>query len=216
MSSPLPEHARFVPARKGEGFHEDRGSRFLAFAFEVEDEGSFQKELAALRALHPKARHHCWAWRLGEAHRFQDDGEPGGTAGRPIFQAIQASGLDRIGIVVVRYFGGVKLGTGGLARAYGTAATRALEAAGRRIEEERLGVWLALPYDLARLRGEIGRLCPGLVWEKEGFSETGWRGEGSLFLREKPLWERFWREKGSGRLRWGEWGTHSGKGPSQE
>jgi len=216
LSSSPPEHARFVPAREGEGFHEDRGSRFLAFAFGVADEGAFQARLAALRALHAKARHHCWAWRVGEAHRFGDDGEPGGTAGGPIYRAIQAGGLDRVGIVVVRYFGGVKLGTGGLVRAYGAAAKRALEAAGRRIEEERLGVWLALPYDLAGLRAEIGRFCPGLAWEEESFSEEGWRGQGSLFRREKPLWERFLREKGAGRLQWGETGTHPGEDPSQD
>jgi len=216
LSSPPPEHARFVPAREGEGFHEDRGSRFLAFAFGVREESTLRERLAGLRKLHPKARHHCWAWRAGDAHRFQDDGEPGGTAGRPIFQAIEASGLDRVGVVVVRYFGGVKLGTGGLARAYGSAARRALEAAGRRLEEPRVDVWLELPFDLAGLRGEIGRLLPGLVWEQESFSEAGWRGAGSLFLREKPLWERFWREKGSGRVRWEERGTLRGRNPSQQ
>lgn len=72
------------------------------------------------------ATHNCWAWRYGEDSRSSDDGEPGGTAGRPILTAIDASGIDRVAVVVTRYYGGIKLGTGGLARAYGGAAAASL------------------------------------------------------------------------------------------
>ena len=79
-----------------------------------------------LRARYPDATHHCWAYRIGPAYRFGDDGEPGGTAGAPILRAIEGQGVDRVMVVVVRFYGGVKLGTGGLARAYGGTAAECL------------------------------------------------------------------------------------------
>ena len=80
-------------------------------------------------AREPKATHNCWAYRVGEAYRFSDDGEPAGTAGRPILGAIERLGLDGVMVVVTRYFGGIKLGAGGLARAYGGVAASCLRAA---------------------------------------------------------------------------------------
>eukprot|EP00903_Cladosiphon_okamuranus_P012188 g11431.t1 len=81
---------------------------------------------------HPKARHSCWAWRgLGDEHRFSDDGEPGGTAGQPILGGIESEGLSEVMVVVTRYSGGIKLGTGGLCRAYGGASRLCLQAAER-------------------------------------------------------------------------------------
>ena len=97
--------------------------------------------LDELRAAHPDASHHVWAYRVGEAQRFSDDGEPGGTAGRPVLEVVLKRDLDFVAVVVVRYFGGRKLGAGGLARAYGAAAARALDAAGEQVV-----------VDLARLR----------------------------------------------------------------
>ena len=111
---------RFVPSQEGYGEHEDRGSRFLAWVFHASEEEAFRARLEELHAEHPKARHHCWAWRIGEAYRFQDDGEPGGTAGRPMLQVLEGSGLADVGAICVRYFGGVKLGTGGLAPLFAT------------------------------------------------------------------------------------------------
>jgi len=77
----------------------------------------------------PDASHNCWAYRIGQAYRFHDDGEPGGTAGRPILQAIEGQDMDRVAVLVVRWFGGVKLGAGGLVRAYGGVAAQCLRAA---------------------------------------------------------------------------------------
>lgn len=77
------------------------------------------------------ATHNCWAWKLGSVYRFHDDGEPGGTAGRPILAAIEGQDYDQIVVVVTRWFGGIKLGTGGLARAYGGSTARCLQAAER-------------------------------------------------------------------------------------
>jgi len=96
-------------------------SRFLAHAAPV---GSAADAMAFLDAVaDPAATHNCWAWRIEPEYRFSDDGEPGGTAGRPLLGAVEARDLDRVMVVVTRYFGGIKLGAGGLARAYaGTAA----------------------------------------------------------------------------------------------
>lgn len=105
--------------------HEDiKKSRFLAYAAPVVD----APQAMAFFAAHsdPAATHNCWAYRIGTAYRFNDDGEPGGTAGRPILQAIEGQGLDRVAVLVVRWFGGIKLGTGGLVRAYGACAANCL------------------------------------------------------------------------------------------
>ncbi|MCB1467228.1 MAG: YigZ family protein [Rhizobiaceae bacterium] len=102
-------------------------SRFLATAGPVQDEHAAR---AFIRDhSHSGANHNCWAWRTGTSYRFSDDGEPGGTAGRPILQAIESQSLDNVAVVVTRWFGGVLLGTGGLARAYGGAAASCLRAA---------------------------------------------------------------------------------------
>jgi putative IMPACT (imprinted ancient) family translation regulator len=87
-------------------------SRFLALAAPVE---STEQALAFLREVSdPAATHNCWAWRIGQDYRFNDDGEPGGTAGRPILQAVEGQGIDRVMVVVTRWYGGIKLGAGGL------------------------------------------------------------------------------------------------------
>lgn len=108
-----------------------QGSEFLAFGRPAQSPEEALALLAELRARYPDASHHVWAYRIGAAYRFSDDGEPGGTAGAPVLRAIQGSGLDRVAVVVVRYFGGTKLGTGGLVRAYGGAAAELLRGAPR-------------------------------------------------------------------------------------
>ena len=106
-----------------------RKSRFLAQATPVdtpEQALAFVQEVSDLAATH-----NCWAYRIGQAYRFNDDGEPGGTAGRPILQAIEGQGIDRAVVVVTRWYGGIKLGAGGLARAYGGTAAECLRLAER-------------------------------------------------------------------------------------
>jgi uncharacterized YigZ family protein len=106
------------------------GSRFLAFASPATSPEEAHAVLDALRRTHYDATHHCWAWRLGmtpDAFRFSDDGEPAGTAGRRILTAIDRRTLTDLMLVVVRYFGGTKLGVGGLARAYTDAADAVLD-----------------------------------------------------------------------------------------
>lgn len=115
-----------------EGFAEfkDRGSRFLAYAFPVKDAEAFRQRLALLKKEHPKAVHHCFGYRLGlDGNNFRsgDDGEPSGTAGKPILGQIDSRGLTNTCIIVVRYFGGTLLGVPGLINAYKTAAALALQ-----------------------------------------------------------------------------------------
>ncbi len=111
-----------------------RKSRFLGHALPCCCEADASLELQRLRGVHPKATHHVYAWRLRDerrrfiTHRFDDDGEPGGTAGRPVLAALEGRGVVNALVVVVRYFGGIKLGAGGLVRAYGEAAAKALDA----------------------------------------------------------------------------------------
>ena len=107
----------------------DKGSKFLGFAFPVKTEREIKEKLSTLKKEHPSANHHCYAWRLGSdksAFRTNDDGEPTGTAGKPIFSQIQSNDLSNILIVVVRYFGGTLLGVSGLIHAYKTCAILAL------------------------------------------------------------------------------------------
>jgi len=106
---------------------EVRKSRFLALAAPV---SSVEAALAFIeRVSVPTATHNCWAWKLGNQYRFNDDDEPGGTAGRPILAAIEGQDCDQVVVVVIRWYGGIKLGTGGLVRAYGGCAARCLQQA---------------------------------------------------------------------------------------
>lgn len=108
---------------------EVKHSRFLAQAAPVETP---DVAVAWLRAhADPAATHNCWAWRIGAEYRSSDDGEPAATAGRPILAAIDGQGFDRIVVVVTRWYGGIKLGAGGLVRAYGGAAAECLRTAPR-------------------------------------------------------------------------------------
>ena len=124
-----PDTYRTLAARSTGEFR-DRGSKFFAYAYPITTEGEWQTALDEVRAEHPKARHHCYAYRLGtDGNRFRanDDGEPSGTAGKPILGRIDSFELTDVGIVVVRYFGGTLLGASGLINAYRTAAEAALE-----------------------------------------------------------------------------------------
>ena len=114
------------------GEFRDRGSKFLAYAFPVYTEEEWQARLEEVRREHPKARHHCYGYRLGldgNNFRANDDGEPSGTAGRPILGQIDSFGLANVIVIVVRYFGGTLLGTSGLINAYKESAADALNQA---------------------------------------------------------------------------------------
>ncbi|MDX9907341.1 MAG: YigZ family protein [Bacteroidales bacterium] len=112
------------------GLYKEKGSKFIAVALPVSTEEEIRLARERIRKEFHDARHHCFAWRIGEPpyeSRYNDDGEPSGTAGKPILGQIQSFELTQILIVVVRYFGGIKLGTGGLIQAYKKASMDALE-----------------------------------------------------------------------------------------
>lgn len=113
---------------KSSSYEEEiRKSRFIATADKVSSHSEALAFLEKIRQM--RATHHCWAYRIGTRCRFSDDGEPAGTAGRPILNAIDKQEIDGVMLVVVRYYGGIKLGTGGLARAYGGCAAKCLQGA---------------------------------------------------------------------------------------
>ena len=121
-------------ASPSRGLYKDQGSRFISFAFPVETESQVKELVDSLKKEYHDARHHCYAYRLGldgSKYRMNDDGEPSSTAGRPIMSQIDSAGLSDVLIVVVRYFGGIKLGVPGLIKAYKTAAQDALNQANK-------------------------------------------------------------------------------------
>lgn len=112
-----------------EGLYKEKGSRFISYAYPVSDQKDIKPFLESLRKEHHEARHHCYAWMIGKERtnfRVNDDGEPSGTAGRPILGQINSSCLTNVLIVVVRYFGGTLLGVSGLINAYRSAAASAI------------------------------------------------------------------------------------------
>lgn len=126
-------------------------SRFIAWLCHAPRVSSFEALLADARNRYPNASHHCSAFIAGPpgeqtAIGFSDDGEPGGTAGRPMFQVLDGAGIGQVGCVVIRYFGGIKLGTGGLARAYSQAVQSALEGLPLRNYTERRPVSLRVDF----------------------------------------------------------------------
>lgn len=152
---------------------EIRKSRFIAIACPVDTEADAKARLAEISD--PSANHNCWAWRIGQAYRFSDDGEPSGTAGKPILQAIDGQALDRTLVVVTRWFGGILLGSGGLIRAYGGTAALCLRAAAKTEYVERATLAVSLGFsDLALVKARLAAL-PGLLMDDEAFHESGAR-----------------------------------------
>lgn len=160
------------PAPAGEGWGEirEKGSRFLAWIGPAAGEEAARAALDGLARRYPDATHHCWAWRLGSPprERSADAGEPSGTAGVPILQVLRGAGLSDVLAVVVRWYGGTKLGKGGLARAYAGAAREALATLPvvRRVPTVRIAV--EVPYERV---GAVKRLIhpPEVELESEEY-----------------------------------------------
>jgi len=159
------------------GYEEEiKKSRFVCYAGRIDEVE--EAPLFLQSVMDESATHNCWAYKIGQQYRFSDDGEPGGTAGQPILRAIESHGLDHVMVVVTRYFGGIKLGAGGLVRAYGGVAAECLRRA--RIIEivPRKRLMVEIPYAIssklypllvaaeARVLGE-SYAPEALVWEVE-------------------------------------------------
>lgn len=145
-------HTYNTLAQESQAEFTDRGSRFLAFAFPIETVEDFKKRLKALKDEHPKAVHHCFAWRLGtdgNQYRVSDAGEPSGTAGRPILAQIDSRTITNTAVVVVRYFGGTLLGVPGLIHAYKSATALALQTTP--LVQKQVEVLYQLEFDYQRM-----------------------------------------------------------------
>ncbi|XVF15287.1 hypothetical protein REPUB_Repub09cG0138000 [Reevesia pubescens] len=125
---------------------EIKKSKFIAIAGPISNEQSAHSFLNQVKD--PRATHNCWAYKVGDQYRSNDDGEPSGTAGKPIQSAIGSSGLDRVMVVVIRYFGGIKLGTGGLVRAYGGVASECLRNAPTSLVKSKVPMGVEVPFNL--------------------------------------------------------------------
>jgi len=149
---------------------EIKKSRFLAQALRVEN----PEEALTMLEKHSDsdATHNCWAYRIEDQYRFSDDGEPGGSAGRPILMAIEGQGLDHILVIVTRYFGGIKLGVGGLVRAYGGTASECLRQASRIEVRPTVEIEIKISFKHAGqvylLLEEIGGIKLGEVFGEDG------------------------------------------------
>jgi uncharacterized YigZ family protein len=144
-----------IPVGTAEGFYKEKGSKFHSYAYAVWSVEEVEEKLEEIKKLHPKARHICYAYRLrpvDQQFRVNDDGEPSGTAGKPIFNQIMSAELHVILVGVVRYFGGTKLGASGLIRAYKTAAEDAIQ------QLETVEKYDTLPYQINFEYGMMGDL----------------------------------------------------------
>mgnify|MGYP001234219677 FL=1 len=129
MDNNIDSYKTIIQASK-EGLFKDRGSKFYGYAFPVTNEEEIKEKIEFLKKQHYNARHWCYAWQLGENYdhyRANDDGEPSNSAGMPIYGQLQSFNVTNVLVVVVRYFGGTKLGVGGLIKAYKNSAKLALE-----------------------------------------------------------------------------------------
>jgi uncharacterized YigZ family protein len=146
-------------------------SRFIAFAAPITGEEDAKSFLVAHSDL--DANHNCWAWRTGQTYRFSDDGEPSGTAGKPILQAIDGQQLDNVAVLVIRWFGGILLGSGGLMRAYGGTAAACLRLGETLPVIAYVSATLSCPFsDLALVKSRLSA-TQNLRLEREDFTGTG-------------------------------------------
>lgn len=159
---------------------EIKKSRFLAIAAPVANEQAAKDFLTEYSDL--SATHNCWAWRMGQNYRFSDDGEPSGTAGKPILQAIDGQQLDNIVVVVTRWFGGILLGSGGLMRAYGGTAAMCLRQAEKTEVIPVIGFALACDFsDHALIKARLTAV-ENVTIANENFTATGVEITGAMPL----------------------------------
>uniref|UniRef100_A0A9E7ZTH9 IMPACT family protein n=1 Tax=Bosea sp. NBC_00436 TaxID=2969620 RepID=A0A9E7ZTH9_9HYPH len=163
--------SRFTLVEPVSARQEIKKSRFSAMAAPVADEAAAKEFIAA--QSDPEANHNCWAWRFGQSYRFNDDGEPSGTAGKPILAAIDGQALDGVAVVVTRWFGGILLGSGGLIRAYGGTAALCLREAVKVELVEMATASIACPFsDLTRVQARLAALT-GVQIREQAFTDTG-------------------------------------------
>lgn len=127
-------------------------SRFITYLFKVENEDEAKAKIDEIKALHKDATHNCSAYTVGDSHQIQkanDDGEPSGTAGVPMLESLKKNDIHNVVAIVTRYFGGIKLGSGGLIRAYQGRVSEAIQLAGKVIYKNGMMIQVTLPYELS-------------------------------------------------------------------
>lgn len=165
--------AYLTVAKEYERLEEVKGSKFYSFVAPLKTSGDIETYLETIKGRYPDASHHCYAYKFDEHVRFSDDGEPGGTAGRPMLEVLNKRGLERSIAVVTRYFGGVKLGAGGLVRAYSGSLAKAIDEAGTYLVKDRYKLSFEVPFaamdSVHRLLGD----WPELTKSEPSFTEQG-------------------------------------------
>lgn len=164
--------AYLIPAETVEFSEEIKKSRFITFIAHTEGIDAAKAYIQSIKEQFPDARHHCWAFVAGRPDDsqqlgFSDDGEPTGTAGKPILAPLLGSGMGEITAVVVRYFGGIKLGTGGLVRAYGSGVQQALKLLPTKMKVPQLRFSVACEYSLVSLLEQVVEQYHGKVLSSE-------------------------------------------------
>lgn len=176
---------------------EIRKSRFITLAAPITSAAEAQAFIERNSDLN--ATHNCWAWKLGAQYRSNDDGEPGGTAGRPILAAIEAQDFDQVAVLVIRWYGGIQLGTGGLARAYGGGANKCLQQAERLPLINRLRFELECSFsELALVKLRVAEHS-GLV-ESEIFAANGVQMSIAVGPQQLDLLQRQLADLSKGRI----------------
>ncbi|MBS6211000.1 MAG: IMPACT family protein [Proteus hauseri] len=164
--------AYLIPAETVEFSEEIKKSRFITFIAHTEGIDVAKAYIQSIKEQFPDARHHCWAFVAGRPDDsqqlgFSDDGEPTGTAGKPILAPLLGSGMGEVTAVVVRYFGGIKLGTGGLVRAYGSGVQQALKLLPTKMKVPQLRFSVACEYSLVSLLEQVVEQYHGKVLSSE-------------------------------------------------
>ncbi|KAK2977300.1 hypothetical protein RJ640_013065 [Escallonia rubra] len=193
--SPGPNPGSFTTIQERVTFvREIKKSKFIAIAGHIPDERSAQSFLNEVKD--PRATHNCWAYQVGDQYRSNDDGEPSGTAGKPMHSAIVSSGLDRVMVVVIRYFGGIKLGTGGLVRAYGGVAAECLRNAPTCLVKSKVPMGLEVPFDLLGVlyhqpaHPSYGGVLIGWIWKGMPV-EIPMRSSRTFYVKRTSLLQSF-------------------------
>lgn len=180
----------FTIEKPTESLYREKGSRFLGFVFPVFSQSEIKERLDELKEIHPKATHHCYAWRLGldeNLYRINDDGEPSGTAGRPMLGQIDKLNLTNCLVVSIRYYGGTKLGVPGLISAYKTNAQETLELATVVEKELTQNFLLTCSYDNLNTAYQWIQHHEGQILNQEMTDSCTFQVQIPLRLKERAL-----------------------------
>ncbi|MGL4609845.1 MAG: IMPACT family protein [Trueperaceae bacterium] len=189
-------------AKTHERTEEVKGSSFIAFVTSIDSLSDVEAHLQKIRSKHEDANHNCYAYKLGQQLKFSDDGEPGGTAGRPMLEVLQKRNLDHVLTVVTRYFGGTKLGAGGLVRAYSGALAKALDEAGVLEVRDRISLSFEVPFAVMDSVHRFADSVTGLKREELEYTASGMKLSVSMFAEDEMIFKKQIVELARGQVVW--------------